>query len=126
MPNNNDNNLPSKLFSTMLDKHLGNEIDNSKIQSLMSDDKFKSLNYEILYKFMESAVEEFILLNNGNPLVIKAMVLGDEPTDFEVAVRVARRVFKWNDSALAFAASSDTSRALFVEYIKQEIRGGVV
>jgi|SRR5210317_2281108 hypothetical protein len=69
MPNNNDNNLPSKLFSTMLDKHLGNEIDNSKIQSLMSDDKFKSLNYEILYKFMESAVEEFILLNNGNPLV---------------------------------------------------------
>ena len=69
MPNNNDNNLPSKLFSTMLDKHLGNEIDNSKIQSLMSDDKFKSLNYEILYKFLESAVEEFILLNNGNPLV---------------------------------------------------------
>ena len=69
MPNKNDNNLPSKLFSTMLDKHLGNEIDNSKIQSLMSDDKFKSLNYEILYKFMESAVEEFILLNNGNPLV---------------------------------------------------------
>jgi len=69
MPNNNDNNLPSKLFSTMLDKHLSNEIDNSKIQSLMSDDKFKSLNYEILYKFMESAVEEFILLNNGNPLV---------------------------------------------------------
>ena len=69
MPNNNDNNLPSKLFSTMLDKHLGNDIDNSKIQSLMSDDKFKSLNYEILYKLLESAVEEFILLNNGNPLV---------------------------------------------------------
>jgi hypothetical protein len=64
-----DNNLPSKLFSTMLDKHLGNEVDNSKIQSLMSDDKYKTLNYEILYKFMESAVEEFILLNNGNPLV---------------------------------------------------------
>ncbi len=68
MPNNNDNNLPSKLFSTMLDKHLGNEIDNSKIQSLMSDDKFKSLNYEILYKFMESAVEEFIVLYNRNHL----------------------------------------------------------
>ena len=60
------------------------------------------------------------------PTMIKAMVLGDEPTDFEVAVRVARRVFKWNDSALAFAASSDTSRVLFVEYIKQEIRAGVV
>ena len=57
--------------------------------------------------------------------MIKTMVL-EEPSDFDVAVRVARRVFKWNDSALAFAASSDTSRALFVEWIKQEIRGGVV
>ena len=57
--------------------------------------------------------------------MIKTMVL-EEPSDFDVAVRVARRVFKWNDSALAFAASTDTSRALFVEYIKQEIRGGVV
>ena len=57
--------------------------------------------------------------------MIKTMVL-EEPSDFDVAVRVARRVFKWNDSALAFAASSDTSRALFVEYTKQEIRGGVV
>tara|TARA_R110000803_G_scaffold79473_1_gene145095 strand:+ start:50 stop:343 length:294 start_codon:yes stop_codon:yes gene_type:complete len=70
MPNNNDNNnLPSKLFSTMLDKHLGSELDSSKIHSLLSDDKVRNLNYEILYKFMESAVEEFILLNNGNPLV---------------------------------------------------------
>jgi len=34
----------------------------------MSNEKFKSLNYEILYKFLESAVEEFILTNNGNPL----------------------------------------------------------
>jgi len=57
--------------------------------------------------------------------MIKTMVL-EEPSDFDVAVRVARRVFKWNDSALAFAASTDTSRALFVEYIKREIRGGVV
>ena len=57
--------------------------------------------------------------------MIKTMVL-EEPSDFDVAVRVARRVFKWNDSALAFAASSDASRVLFVEWIKQEIRGGVV
>ena len=56
----------------------------------------------------------------------KPMVLVDEPSDFEVAVRVARRLFKWNDSALAFAASSDASRALFVEWIKREVRDGVV
>ena len=57
--------------------------------------------------------------------MIKTMVL-EEPSDFDVAVRVARRVFKWNESALTFAASTDTSRMLFVEWIKQEIRGGVV
>ena len=56
--------------------------------------------------------------------LIKAMVL-EEPTDFEVAVRVARRVFKWNESALIFAASSDASRVLFVEWVKQELRGVV-
>ena len=57
--------------------------------------------------------------------MIKTMVL-EEPSDFDVAVRVARRVFKWNESALTFAASTDTSLMLFVEWIKQEIRGGVV
>ena len=31
-------------------------------------DVISKLNYEILYKFLESAVEEFILTNNGNPL----------------------------------------------------------
>ena len=46
--------------------------------------------------------------------MIKTMVL-EEPSDFDVAVRVARRVFKWNESALTFAASSDASRVLFVE-----------
>ena len=56
--------------------------------------------------------------------LIKAMVL-EEPTDFEVAVRVARRVFKWNEPALTFAASSDASRVLFVEWVKQELRGVV-
>ena len=60
------------------------------------------------------------------PTMIKAMVLGDEPTGFEVAVRVARRVFKWNESALTYAASSDASRVLFVEWVKQELRGNGV
>jgi len=57
--------------------------------------------------------------------MIKTMVL-EEPSDFDVAVRVARRVFKWNESALTFAASSDASRVLFVEWVKQELRGGGV
>ena len=57
--------------------------------------------------------------------MIKTMVL-EEPSDFDVAVRVARRVFKWNGSALTFAASSDASRVLFVEWVKQELRGGGV
>jgi hypothetical protein len=58
--------------------------------------------------------------------LIKPMIVLDEPGNFEIAVRVARRVFKMNNSALAFAASSDASRALFIEWIKYEARGGVV
>jgi len=52
----------------LAEKLEGKELDTSKIQSLVSDDKTKNLNYEILYKFLESAVEEFILVNHGNPL----------------------------------------------------------
>ena len=63
-----DKNLPS-LFGAMLSEKIdSNNIDLSRVNSLMSNQKFKSLNYEILYKFLESAVEEFILTNNGNPL----------------------------------------------------------
>jgi hypothetical protein len=62
-------NLPSNLFSKMLAEKLeGKELDTTKIQSLVSDDKTRNLNYEVLYKFLESAVEEFILVNHGNPL----------------------------------------------------------
>ena len=68
MPDNNDN-LPSKLFTQMLSETMTKDIDVNRVHSLLKDDKMKSLNYEILYKFMESAVEEFILINNGNPLV---------------------------------------------------------
>ena len=67
MPDNNDN-LPSKLFTQMLSETMTKDIDVNRVHSLLKDDKMKSLNYEILYKFMESAVEEFILINNGNPL----------------------------------------------------------
>ena len=62
-------NLPSKLFTQLLDEKLSSDVDMSRIHSLVKDDKTKSLNYEILYKFLESAVEEFILVNHGNPLV---------------------------------------------------------
>jgi hypothetical protein len=58
--------------------------------------------------------------------VIKPMVLEEEPSDWDIAVRVARRVFQMNEPALAFAASSDASRALFVEWVKQQLRGSVV
>ena len=68
MPDNNDN-LPSKLFTQMLSETMTKDIDVNRVHSLLKDDKMKSLNYEILYKFMESAVEEFILINNSNPLV---------------------------------------------------------
>lgn len=62
------NNLPSKLFSTMLNDKISKDIDMNRVHSLVNNEKFKSLNYEILYKFLESAVEEFILTNHGNPL----------------------------------------------------------
>ena len=62
-------NLPSKLFTQLLDEKLSSDVDMSRIHSLVKDDKTKSLNYEILYKFLEIAVEEFILVNHGNPLV---------------------------------------------------------
>lgn len=62
-------NLPTNLFGKMLAEKIdNNNIDLNRVHSLMSNQKFKSLNYEILYKFLESAVEEFILTNNGNPL----------------------------------------------------------
>ena len=61
--------ITSKLFTQMLSETMTKDIDVNRVHSLLKDDKMKSLNYEILYKFMESAVEEFILINNGNPLV---------------------------------------------------------
>ena len=41
-------NLPSNLFSKMLAEKLeGKELDTSKIQSLVTDDKTRNLNYEV-------------------------------------------------------------------------------
>ena len=72
MPNNNDNsNLPSmSVLSQMIQTTMQNKgIDQSRVQSLLNEDaNGKTLNYQILYKLLESAVEEFILINNGKPL----------------------------------------------------------
>jgi hypothetical protein len=71
MPNNDNSNLPSmSVLSQMIETTLQNKgVDNVRVQSLLNEnDNGKSLNYQILYKLLESAVEEFILINNGNPL----------------------------------------------------------
>ena len=73
MPNNNDNNnLPSmSVLSQMITNHMQNNrgIEQTRVQSLLNDNGVdKSLNWQLLYKLLESAVEEFILINNGNPL----------------------------------------------------------
>ena len=68
MPNNN---LPSmSVLSEMITKTMQDKgIDQQRVFSLLNDEgNHKSLNYQILYKLLESAVEEFILINHGNPL----------------------------------------------------------
>ena len=72
MPNNNDNNnLPSmSVLSQMIQSKMQERgIDQTRVQSLVNENGVdKSLNWQLLYKLLESAVEEFILINNGNPL----------------------------------------------------------
>tara|TARA_A100001201_G_scaffold75555_1_gene68317 strand:+ start:324 stop:632 length:309 start_codon:yes stop_codon:yes gene_type:complete len=74
MPNNNDNNnnnLPSmSVLSQMIQTQMSERgIDQARVQSLLNENgSDKSLNWQLLYKLLESAVEEFILINNGNPL----------------------------------------------------------
>lgn len=67
MPNNN---LPTSVLTQMIERSLeGKQIDKAQVQSLLNEsDNSKSLNWQLLYKLLESAVEEFILINNGNPL----------------------------------------------------------
>ena len=67
MPNNN---LPTSVLTQMIERSLeGKQIDKAQVQSLLNEsDNSKSLNWQLLYKLLESAVEEFILFNNGNPL----------------------------------------------------------
>ena len=68
MPNDNNNNLPTTLISSLLAKKLSGNITNDQMHTLTNDFD-KSINWKLLYKTLESSVEEFILLNNGNPTV---------------------------------------------------------
>jgi len=59
------------VLSQMITNHMQNNrgIEQTRVQSLLNDNGVdKSLNWQLLYKLLESAVEEFILINNGNPL----------------------------------------------------------
>ena len=38
------------------------------------------------------------------------MIREEPPTDFEIAVRVARRLWKFSDAAISFAGSSENTR----------------
>ena len=73
MPNNNDNsNLPSmSVLSQMIQTTMQNKgIDQSRVQSLLNEDaNGKTINYQILYKLLESAVEEIIIQYPNDPIV---------------------------------------------------------
>lgn len=67
MPNDNSNNLPTA-FSSLLAKKLSGNLTNDQMHTLTNDFD-KSINWKLLYKTLESSVEEFILLNYGNPTI---------------------------------------------------------
>ena len=52
------------------------------------------------------------------------MIHEDEepPSDFEVAKRVARRLWGFSDAAISFASSSEATRVEFVAWVKDNLR----
>ena len=52
------------------------------------------------------------------------MIHEDEepPSDFEVAKRVARRLWGFSDAAISFASSSEATRVEFVTWVKANLR----
>ena len=52
------------------------------------------------------------------------MIHEDEepPSDFEVAKRVARRLWGFSDAAISFAGSSESTRGEFVAWVKFNLR----
>ena len=65
----------------------------------------------------------------GRLCIISAMdppqpmtMIEEPPSDFEVAVRVARRLWKFSDAAISFAGSSEGTRVEFVAWVKDNLR----
>ena len=65
----------------------------------------------------------------GRLCIISAMdppqpmtMIEEPPSDFEVAVRVARRLWKFSDAAISFASSSEVTRVEFVAWVKDNLR----
>ena len=50
------------------------------------------------------------------------MIREEPPTDFEIAVRVARRLWKFSDAAISFVGSSESTRVAFVAWVKDNLR----
>ena len=58
---------------------------------------------------------------DGPPPQPMAMI-EEPPSDFEVAKRVARRLWAFNDAAISFASSSEATRVEFVTWVKANLR----
>ncbi len=64
-----NNNLPTvSVIGKLVASHLSNNLPSDDVQKLINEFD-KSLNWKLLYKTLEATVEEFILINNGNPQV---------------------------------------------------------
>ena len=49
-------------------------------------------------------------------------MIEEPPSDFEVAKRVARRLYGFSDAAISFASSSEGTRVEFVTWVKANLR----
>ena len=65
-----------------------------------------------------------MLQHNGPPPPPMTMIHEDEgpPSDFEIAKRVARRLWGFSDAAISFAGSSESTREQFVAWVKFNLR----
>ena len=62
------------------------------------------------------------IMDEPQPPQPKKMILEEPPTEFEIAVRIARRLWDLPDRALHFAASAEETRNAFVAYVKGELK----
>ena len=49
-------------------------------------------------------------------------MIEEPPSDFEVAKRVARRLWGFRDAAISLAGSSESTRMEFVAWVKDNLR----